>query len=451
MRLIDREFDAIVVGSGPGGASTARGLAEQGRKVLIIEWGDNDPVKGTFTQTVPRAFIPGKGMLVTGQALGMVRTISTGGSSLLYCGTAFTPPVDMLKGYGVDISTEVAELKSEVPMAPLPDELMSSASRVFLDSALDLGYDAHKLNKFIIQDKCRPDCELCLYGCPYGAKWNARFFVNEALENGATIINHAKATRVIFENRTAVGVEYKRNNVLRRVMAPTIIISAGGIGSPVILRQSGIKGVGRDFFFDPLWYVFGTVKGSGSARGASMCAGIHFEEDGYLLTDFNMPQTLKQIFDLEVFRIDRALTYHDVVPIMIKVRDELGGRVTDNGYIWKKLTPADKRKLKKGADHARKILENAGAVNIYKSWLLAAHPGGTVKIGEHLDSNLKTDFENLYVCDCSVIPREWGLPPTYTLLALGKRLAKHLTGQQSASEDLVQTDSVPHLKAVGAA
>ena len=71
-----------------------------------------------------------------------------------------------------------------------------------------------------------------------------------------------------------------------------------------------------------------------------------------------------------------------------------------------------------------------GATDIYNSWLLAAHPGGTIKIGEHLDTQLQTEIENLYVCDCSVIPEELGLPPTFTILSLGKRLAKHLMGDR---------------------
>jgi choline dehydrogenase-like flavoprotein len=58
---------------------------------------------------------------------------------------------------------------------------------------------------------------------------------------------------------------------------------------------------------------------------------------------------------------------------------------------------------------------------------IAAHPSGTVKVDDLLDSNLKTRFDNLYVCDCSVIPEAWGLPHTFTIVALGKRLAKHLT------------------------
>ena len=53
-----------------------------------------------------------------------------------------------------------------------------------------------------------------------------------------------------------------------------------------------------------------------------------------------------------------------------------------------------------------------------------------VKIGEIVDANLKTRIDNLYVCDCSVIPEAWGLPPTFTLVAFGKRLARHLVAEQ---------------------
>ena len=177
MKNLGKEFDAIVVGSGPGGATVARELSLHGKKVLILEWGDNDPVKGTFRQLVSRALIPGKGLMITGQLLQMIRGITAGGSSLLYCGTAFDPPANMLGAYGVDISKEVSEIKNEVPVSPLSDELVSPAGKVFMESALDLGYDCKKLNKFIYQDKCRPNCQLCSYGCPYGAKWNARNFV----------------------------------------------------------------------------------------------------------------------------------------------------------------------------------------------------------------------------------------------------------------------------------
>lgn len=444
MGSLKTEFDAIVVGSGPGGATVARDLSKNGKKVLILEWGDNDPVTGSFASVVPRAFIPGKSLLITSELLGTVRAITTGGSSLIYCGTAFNPPVEMLKGYGVDISAEASEINAEVPIGPLSDDLMAAGPRRFLESAGELGYDCHKLNKFIHQDRCRAKCQMCMYGCPYGAKWNARHFVDDALRNGAKMINHAKVERVLIENKKAVGVEYKHNKEKFQAFAPKVVIAAGGIGSPLILRQSGMRSTGYDFFFDPLIFVYGHIKGLGNGKSIPMSAGIHFQDDGIVMTDFNMPHLMKIAFDLEAFKIKQAFSYKNVLPIMIKIRDDLGGGVTKRGWVDKPLSREDKMRLDKGAEHARRILNNAGATDIYRGWVFAAHPGGTVKIGEHVDTNLKTRFENLYVCDCSVIPQEWGLPPTWTILALGKRLAKHLMADGRVSESRDEKVAVLH-------
>lgn len=430
-----KAFDAIIVGSGPGGATVARELSRNGKNVLILEWGDNDPVNGTFRQLVPRALIPGKGLFITSQFLQMIRGITTGGSSLLYCATAFDPPEDILTRHGVDISDEVSELKNDIPVSPLSDDLVSPAGKMFMQSALELGYDCRKINKFIYQQKCRPDCPLCSYGCPYGAKWNARHFVDEALENGAEMVNRAKVSRVVVENRKAIGVEYKQHRLKKHAFAETIVIAAGGIGSPLILRQSGIQHVGRDFFFDPLKLVYGTVPDVQGARGIPMSTGIHFEDDGIVMTDMNFPQLLKILFDLEVFGVVKAFSFKHVLPIMVKIRDDLGGYITNRGGIKKHVTKKDKKVLQKGTAHARKILKNAGASTIYESRLIAAHPGGTVKIGEAVDENLKTEFDNLYVCDCSVIPEAWGVPPTLTLVSLGKRLAGHLAGSDTEGLD----------------
>ena len=426
MQEYKADFDAIVVGSGPGGATVARDLTLGGKKVLILEWGDNEPTKGSAAQVIPQACIPGKSLLITSDFLGVARAITTGGSSMIYCGTAFDPAVDMLKKYGVDISEEALEIRNEVPMLPLSDALMGPGSSAFLKSAQDLGYDAHKLNKFIYQDKCRAGCQLCMYGCPTGAKWNARHFVAQAVKNGATLINYAKVKKVIIENNKAIGVEYTQNKQIRRAYAPKTIVAAGGIGSPMILRESGMNNTGYDFFFDPLVYVYGTIKGLGNGKAIPMSSGVHFPEEGIVMTDFSQPHLMKILLDLQVFKIKQAFAYKDVLPIMIKVRDDLSGGLTKRGWVDKKLSKEDRLKLDKGVEHATRILKNSGATDIYRGWMFAAHPGGTVKIGEHVDTNLKTKFDDLYVCDCSVIPQELGLPPTSTLLSLGKRLAKHL-------------------------
>jgi choline dehydrogenase-like flavoprotein len=135
-----------------------------------------------------------------------------------------------------------------------------------------------------------------------------------------------------------------------------------------------------------------------------------------------------------VLRLDKLLAWSSTARIMVKWKDALGGRLTDGGGVRKSLTAADKRIVKHGFDNARCVLQAAGATDIYKTWYLAAHPGGSAKIGEIVDANLKTRIDNLYVCDCSVIPEAWGLPPSLTLVALGKRMARHLAAKQQPVE-----------------
>jgi choline dehydrogenase-like flavoprotein len=90
------------------------------------------------------------------------------------------------------------------------------------------------------------------------------------------------------------------------------------------------------------------------------------------------------------------------------------------------LTREESKKLKKGEEAAIKILKNAGANHIFHSGTGAAHVGGLVRIQEHLDERLQTEYINLHVCDGSVIPENIRSSPTLTLVCLGKYLARHL-------------------------
>ncbi|MCP4137905.1 MAG: GMC family oxidoreductase [bacterium] len=428
-------YDAIIVGSGPGGATTAKELSKKGKKVLLLEWGANPVLNGSFWKYIRYQLIPFKSLLITNKFLGMVRGIITGGSSLFYYATCFKVPIDMLKSYGIDLTKEVKEAREELPIAPLKDELMTPMANRIKKSAQDLGYNWQKLEKFIYQDKWQSNSRFPYYGDPHNLKWSAKDSAEEAVQNGAVLLNKAKVKKVIIENEKAVGVEFKMNGKQHKAFAPDIVISAGGIGSPVILRNSGIEEAGYNFFFDPLISVCGTVKDIKAEAEIPMSAGIHMEEEGYMMTDMSLPSEISFLFALEVFRFHRIFSQKKTLRIMIKAKDDLGGKITPGGQVRKKLSKDDKAKLMDGYKRAKEILKNAGAKGIYKTWYLAAHPGGTVKVGELLDSNLKTKkYDNLYVCDCSVIPEAWGLPPTLTIVALGKRLAAHLTSGTTSNK-----------------
>lgn len=428
MDLDIREQDVIVVGSGPGGATVAKELSQRRKKVLILEWGDNTPLTGSFWQGARTLLFPGRSLLLTPQILGLVRGITTGGSTIHYYATSFPVPFDMLKSYGIDISEEVKELRKELPVAPLKDEMVGPMSKRIMESAQDLGYPWLKLDKFMYQDRWKPEYQFGHYGDPHRVKWSARMYVEEAVANGAKLINGAKVKKVLFDGHKAVGVTFSKGQKAYEAFAPKVVISAGGIGSPVILRASGLKRAGYDFFFDPLIGVRGTVKDIAVPNSEiPMTAGVHIKDEGYMMTDMAHPFFTTAIFAAGNLRFHKMFSRRNTLQIMIKSKDELGGKLTDHGGVRKILDKNEKQKLRRGYERATKILKNAGAKGIFKTPYLAAHPGGTVKVGDLVDSNLMTEYDNLFVCDCSVIPEAWGIPPTTTIISLGKRLAKHLS------------------------
>lgn len=294
-------------------------------------------------------------------------------------------------------------------------------------SAQELGYPWHKIPKLVYQQKCRLDCDKCSMGCPFGAKWTSRLFVEEACRNGAVLMAGATARRVLVDKYRAIGVEYTYGGRQQRAFADTVIVAAGGIGTPQILRRSGITRAGYDFFFDPLIVVWGVIDDLDGGREFPMAAGHHFRDEGFILTDLVSPRWVYWLFAAEVLRFDRLTAHSRIAPVMVKVRDELGGYITARGGVRKRLGAIEAERMRSGCEIAQEILRNAGARSIFMSRRMATHPGGTAKINDVVDANLQTEIDNLFVCDCSVMPEAWGLPPVLTILALGKRLGKHLT------------------------
>jgi choline dehydrogenase len=70
----------------------------------------------------------------------------------------------------------------------------------------------------------------------------ARVYLRPALKNpGVRLVTGAMVNRILFDGKTAVGVEYMRNGRVETVTARReVILSAGSIMSPVILKRSGI-------------------------------------------------------------------------------------------------------------------------------------------------------------------------------------------------------------------
>jgi hypothetical protein len=416
----EAEFDAIVVGSGPGGATVARELSKARKRVLLLERGHDKPLKEGFLSMAPIV-----NSAAVGENLATTRAFTTGGTTALYLGVAGAPPLEQFRKLGIDLSEQLAEAERELPLTMLPDHLLGAQTTRVRDSAMELGYPWKK-NTMLV------DLAKCPSGYAYEAKWTARAYVRDAVEEGATLMTGAKVLKVLADGNRAIGVEYrvqkgKKDFEIRRAFGTRIILAAGGMASAVILRDSGIRSVAKSgFYCHPCFGVFGMVAGLNAGDGFAGSMQTELDDD-ISCGDGNFARTFYRMFMLGGGRFIRAWFHSRSIGVGVMVGDGLGGELRDDGQYHKELTGDEMRRLDKGGEIGLGIIRNAGGKNIFKSRITSAHVGGSIRIKEHLDENLQTEYANLHVCDGSVIPAEFKEPPTLTLICLGKYLAQHLS------------------------
>ncbi|MEW5870339.1 MAG: GMC family oxidoreductase N-terminal domain-containing protein [Chloroflexota bacterium] len=431
--MFTTKTEIAIVGSGPGGATLARQLARQGKQVVLLERGIDHRPRSYYGTYLGAILYSDRGsLLFTQEGLNIVRPLLLGGATSMYCGCAAPPPPWLKEKYNVDIDAEVAETIDELHIAPLPPELRGQASTHIAQAAQALGYDWQPQLKFMSPARSsRFDCGAkCMLGCRCRAKWNAAEWVDEAVQAGATLWTGARVDRVLHAGGQVIGVAGRRNGQAFQLQADTVILAAGGIGTPRILQASGLSAAGQGMTMDVTVMVYGFIKGRGIGNEPPMTWSWENDEVGYMLSTLIDPWLLYPL--INILKGPKYALYwprwNNILGVMIKLKDSISGGVFPNGKISKPLTENDRPRLRMAEEVCRKILVEAGArpETIFMTPLRGTHPSGTVRLGEMLDDNLQTEIQGLYVCDASTFPEALDRPTVLTIIGLGKRLARHL-------------------------
>lgn len=396
----------IIIGSGAGGAIIARELAKNKIPVTIIEKGPYIDSKDAFNYYDSY-----------NDSVDLLTTTCVGGATIVSMSNMVRALDSELHEYGVDISSEYEYVEDLVGVHDLDDSHIGKGTQLFLDAGKELGLKTLKMPKAIREKDCI-QCGKCAFGCPADAKWSGKDFIDEAVDDGATFISEAEVTEVIVEDSKVKGVKYIKNNIEESIFSDTVILSAGAIGSTLLLRSAGID-AGRKIFFDPFVTVGGYLKDINFNTEVQM-AGVVIGNNFVLSPHFSS----FTIGNMD----DKKVENKDILSIMVKTADEAEGYVDDDGDVVKINTIKDIRYLAEGVATAGFILEKAGVdpTTIASTLYRGAHPGGTAPIGEIVDSNQETNIKGLFVSDASVLPISPGKPPILTILALSKRLSDYL-------------------------
>jgi choline dehydrogenase-like flavoprotein len=418
----------IVVGSGAGGATAANTL--QGNfQVSILEAGNSfnpfaidlnliEKIKKTgvfFNEKQIQWLFPTMRIGRTAEGMVLVNGVGLGGTTTLSAGNAVRHDQD-LKAIGINLDAEFSELSREIPVYSDHQKKWRPHTREVFEICRDMDLQPQPTPKLIRRDRCA-GCGKCVLGCSHGAKWDSREFLCQAVEKGAALVAGCRVQKVVIENGRAAGVVARQGWQTRFYPADLVILAAGGLGTPLILQQSGIE-CRASLFVDPVICV--ATRWEKSLQNREIPMPFIIQKDHFMISPY---------FDFLSFFFNRKWRYPagDIFSLMIKLADTGSGDVTGK-RVRKSLSEVDRARLKEGAGYCREILHKLGKKDsdIFMGTLNAGHPGGMLPLSEKESQTLHPDCLplNLYVADASLFPNSLGNPPILTIAALAKRISK---------------------------
>lgn len=417
---------ALVVGTGAGGGMIAKEL--QGRyQVTILEAGGEfkpfsmpigklAALRRTglfFDERMIRLLLPN--MLVEKtEDMVMVRGIGVGGTTTLATGNAVRCD-GAVRALGIDLDEQFAELSRELPITTDHQQHWTETTWTMFRLFEQMGLDPVVTPKLMRAAKC-VECGRCVIGCPTGAKWDTRNLTKEAVQKGAVLVTDCRVTDLDIENGEVKAVHALRHGKRETYRADLVVLSAGGLGTPVFLQHSGVP-CSDTLFADPVLCVAGPMENFGQDHQLLM--PFISQQDGYILSPY---------MDYLSFFFHRSwrLPMRNIVSIMIKLADEEAG-TTDGKRIHKTMSPADQCRMDRAVAQSREILERLGVreKDQFLGTLNAGHPGGMLPLTEGEKNSLHPPVlpDNLYVADATILPWSMGNPPMLTIMALAKKIA----------------------------
>ncbi len=496
------EADVVVIGSGAGGGVVAGELARAGKRVIVLEKGGYN-YEGNFTwqeeQAMPELFLK-RGALST-KDLGVIMLAggTLGGGTTVNWMTSLRTPEDVLQEW-----EEVSGLRECFTGSQLQDSFAAVEQRLnvnkansqhnrqnqlLFDGASALGYHAEVAPRNTVD--CEQRCGFCTMGCRYGCSQSTlKTYLQDAYDEGARIIVHCDARKVLLENGRASGVQAVINDKQSgktfnlTVRATAVVVAAGALVSPLLLLNSGIENphLGRHLHLHPTAISVGVYPEPVNAWQGVLQSAY---SDQFRRLDHNYGYTLEVapthpgLFGLATpwysarnYR-DEMISTARLASFIVLTRDRGEGYITADragepvvNYVVK---AQDRQHILHGLRQGTRIHLTAGAERVIslqnkptdlrrkgqepispeqlrafdrligqrglgsnRIVLFSAHQMGTCRMGESPRTSVTDEHQQvhgvkgLFVCDSSVFPNACGVNPMLSIMALAHKASQYI-------------------------